>query len=568
MNILNDTIIEKNLNNRQIFDLKLNNNKQSIIVSLHNDPINIVKEIFNDILREEIKQYNYYELYNIFKNIELIDSQIIIDSLINIINIKVNTIKKYIDENDINFATYTQIWSMYNKFINRIYGFMENYQNYLTIKNNIGNMHYNIINLLKADIFYNKILNNNILTEFTNFLLKTEINKYNVEQLIEYICSFKSFMVLQYFNNMNIIHIYGNIKKILEKIKTINAICLYIHNTLYDLATSEKNIKNNGIPIEIVNKRLLNKIYNVINILVSFCEKEKLFICYRKFLQIRILNLEYDNYEVEINLVKKMKYALKRYKTQLLMNMIKNIMETKNMNKIIQNIKYETEYDLSILNPIIIDKNIWEIYNNLEINPVYPKELQYYLNIITKFYDEYYNNKYIIDWRPSLGTAEFEACLNMKNIKIKCNILQSILLTYFNDHHRTTINEFVNSCAINKELANKLFESLFEANLIINININTDENIYIINFENYTGNTIVDIHKIFIELFDIEYEIFNEQETPLKNETSNEQEILLNNESLNSTNSVSLEQTNDELDNSSTNESETSNEFESSGEFE
>lgn len=557
MNTLNNTIIKNELNNRQIFDFKLNNNKQSIIVPLHNDPINVLKEFFNDILQEEIKQYNYYELYNLFKNIELIDSHIIIDSLFNIINIKVNTIKKYIDNNNINFAAYIQLWTIYDGFIHKIYGFMENYQTYLTTKKNIGKIHYDIINLLKADIFYDKILNNNnILVDFTNFLLGTEINKYNVEQLIEYICSFKSFLILRYFDNINIIHIYDNIKKILDKIKIINAICLYIHNLLQNLATSDKDIKNNGIPIEIVKKRLLNKIYKVVDILVSFCEKEKLFICYRKFLQIRILNLEYDNYKVEFNLVKKMKYAFKRYKTQILMNMIENIIKTKNMNKMIQNMKYEMEYDLNILNPIIIDKNIWEIYNNIEINPIYPKELQYYLNIITKFYDEHYKNQYILDWRPSLGTAEFETCLNMKNIRIKCNILQSIVLTYLNDHPKTTINEFVNCCSINKGLADKLFESLFEANLIINVK-NTNEDVYVINFENYTGSTMIDIHKIFIELFDVEYEILNEiskQEIPLNKETS----IVANLDH--------LEQKNEELDNTSVNDSESLNESGSSDE--
>ncbi len=45
-----------------------------------------------------------------------------------------------------------------------------------------------------------------------------------------------------------------------------------------------------------------------------------------------------------------------------------------------------------------------------------------YMDIILKSYLSLYQNRYIINWQPTMGSAQFEAQLGQRKVDIICNI--------------------------------------------------------------------------------------------------------------------------------------------------
>ncbi|MEM3062930.1 MAG: cullin, partial [Nitrososphaerota archaeon] len=230
-----------------------------------------------------------------------------------------------------------------------------------------------------------------------------------------------------------------------------------------------------------------------VTILASYANKDILLLCYTKFMQARITDLRYDYLGFELELIEKLSPNLGKDNTQKLVDAVNDIVRSKINNDAIHKIS------TNILNPIILDKSAWQIYNTSEMELEYPSEMKCYLDIISKYYQDIYSNKYIINWQPTMGMACFEASLGSKSVNIICNILQAIGLLYLNDHPDTTIQQFSVDTLINLKLARKIFESLFEANLVV-IRDN-DQGIYTVNLVNYTGNTDLDIRPIFVEVF-------------------------------------------------------------------
>lgn len=524
MELLANEFIQQKITDRNYFDLKNNNERLGVILLVDEDPVEKLKEVFLQILSEETPTYGYHQLHNLFSNAQIINENVIINLIVETINRKITTIYDTIFDNSkliasINVGMYIQAWKSYKEFTHRMYNLIRNYQQFLverSIKTN--KISHDILSILQICMFYNKIINPNE----NNDILKTisdglgEIDKKNIEQLIDYIDSIRTFMIMKDFTNINRLSLANTIKLIVNRTEIINMLCGYMHTLLISLTNKCNVIDESEYDTVFANdfeKQTIKKIYRITTILSQYSDRTKLLLCYSKFMQTRIIDLSYNNLELEIELVRRLSSILGKDESQKLIDAIADMIHVQSANQIIQSAdikltsdEYKNLVAISTkkLSPIILTKSVWKIYNVSEMDPNYPLEMKCYMDIISNSYKSIFQDKYIINWHPTLGSAQFEAQLGSKKVHITCNILQAMLLMYLNDNPCTTASAFSNDVFINLELVQKIFESLFEANIIINSEINNKtDSTYTIN-QNYTGDTKIDLRKNFIEAFSVE----------------------------------------------------------------
>jgi hypothetical protein len=228
--------------------------------------------------------------------------------------------------------------------------------------------------------------------------------------------------------------------------------------------------------------------------LAQYATKDILIVCFRKFLQSRIVRDGYNFFELEIEIVRRMSNKFGTYDSQNIINGIHDIINSKTMNETLHSslvnivsdrYKQLSQIDMAILSPIILTRK----------NILYPLEMECYMNIIDKMYKNTDNTS--INWCPLMGYATLEACIGKNKIVITCNILQAIALIYINDNPQLSYSKFSTDTLINDKLTRKILGSLLEANLIIS----TDDDAFIVNHVNYTGDIKINIQGIFIDMF-------------------------------------------------------------------
>lgn len=525
-----ETKSTEQLTSETIRNLKYDGDKFNIIIKLYENPIDKLGEIFNKLVTDEKINCGYYYLNNIHASSQIINPNIITDLITDVTEKKVMSIRDTIfDGNNIlgtvTFAMYIQLWKSYKDFTFKMLNFIKIYQK-PTVK--LGKKSYDDKNDDKNDTSGVKLLNSTIKTFYdeilntsdsNNILLKIskdlgDINKKNIDQLIYFIDSIRKFISIKEMIRIDSSTYYKIIQNIMSNVNNVNIMCSHIHDLLKNAYNRPLNddIEYETTVLNDIDDKTVAKIYKMIGILATYVETDILFLHYNKFMQIRIIDLKYGNLHLEIEIIKRMSNRLGINNSQKLINMITDIMNTKKFNDIIHktdiNIvskEYSQITDLSTkkLNPIILNKCIWDIYNISDIEPFYPPELKCYFDIISKIYCTVHDNKYGINWQPTMGSARFEALLGTKQVDITCNILQAIVLIYFNNNSKTTSKNFANETLINSKLADKIFDSLFEANIIIYLN-SADDPIYMVNTRNYTGDNIIDIRYTFIKVFETE----------------------------------------------------------------
>lgn len=522
MNLLSHKLIKNQLDYRSCPDLKNNNNRLNVIIGLYDNTDEQLINLFDAIIADDELRFGYYQLQNLFAMSSMTDPNIIINLIIKTISKKVSSIQETIlNENNgskpINLAMYIQLWKNYKNFCNKIYTLLSNYQNYLTNKNiKSGAASHDIFSILQTCMFYDEIINhgqiNTMLTNISKNM--SEINKTNIEQLIEYIDSIRMFMSVNNFTSVKYNELEGIILDILNNIDIVNVIYAHMHSLLKDLTNHKPIIDKTNYEttaIDSAEKYKIKQINKIVRIISLYVPRAKLLACHYKYMQLRIIDPSYDNLELELDLVRRMCEPLGKADSHKLVDTISDIIQSRKTNEIIHGAdiriktdKYKDITDISLknINPIIITKHNWKIYNITDLEPIYPSELQCYFDIIKNAYDQIHENKYTIRWQPTLGFAQFSAQLGTRQVGITCNILQAMALTYMNDHPHISVNKFSHDHLINEVLASKIIDSLVEANLIIGIN--EDMSQYGINEHNYNGDSKIDIRKIFVETFEIE----------------------------------------------------------------
>ena len=535
MDLLNNTFIKKQLSTQEFFDMKKNNDRIHTMVPMFNDPLAELTQIFNKLISEEKNTVGYYKLQNLFSEVQMLGENIIVNLIIDVVNKKITTIKDSVynsNINDISLPMYIQAWKSYKIFSNRLYELIKNYQKFLVDKNiKIGKLNHDILSIIHICMFYGNVVENsknNILMIVSEDL--DEIDRKNVEQLIDYVNSIRIFMIMKDFQKIDIDRLSNIIRNIMSNTGIINTICGYLNQMLKNLTS--KNLVIDDTEYETVmvadaEKDMLKKIYRIVAILSTYGEKNKVLTCYTKFMQARIIDLSYNNIELEIELVRRFAGLFGKQDSQNLLDIIGDIIESKDNNENLHDatinitsneFKNLIGIDNKVLNPIFLTKKIWKIFNvsNMELN--YPPELKCYINIIENCYSDLCDNQFKINLQPTLGMATFTAQLGPKNVEITCNILQAIALSYLNDNTEISVAKFAKDTQMNEELASKVIDSLFESNLIIYQNFDEVNNpIYKINHANYTGDNRMDIRKIFVEVFEPKTTDIEQEEEEYRN---------------------------------------------------
>ena len=296
MELLSHVNIKNKLSERSFFDLKINNQRLNSIIILDENPIEKLKELFDKIVTDEKIQINRYMLHNLLSIAETIDSNIVINIIISAINKKNNSIKETISNEDgeldnINLGMYIQIWKSYKQFSDNIYKIVKNYQNHMVDKDiKIGKIPHDIIGIMQISMFYNSIVadsKNDILSIVSNDL--KEINKNNVDQLIEYLDSIRMFMIMSDFITVDKVKLVTIIKTIMNKNNVVNIMCAKLHELLLNLDNSQSSSEYKTENITDIETKTIKKIYKLVTLFATYVEKKKLLLFYSKFMQIRLL---------------------------------------------------------------------------------------------------------------------------------------------------------------------------------------------------------------------------------------------------------------------------------------
>jgi transcriptional regulator of met regulon len=513
MDILNNSKIKKIIDAESRIDLYQNNHRLDVVVQIDDDSEKQLTCVFHKLLRNEHLDEGYYMLKRLFQNTCLKDRNKILQIVVSIIADKIVSINDAItDENgnleDINISKYLQIYRIYMNFTHRLYKFLKCFQKYLVIKkiNVERKMTIDILSVIQYGMFYNAITGNkekNILTIVSEEL--HDINNNNIKQLVDYLESMITLLSIKHLITIKIVAVekmIESIKKIMSKKNVVNAMCVYL-DKLLKIINSKKHLEN--------VRHIVNKILLIANFIFAYSNIEIAHQIYIKYMQARIINDNYKNLCLERDIVKINSHLLGKKITKKMMEIIMDIADNQKINKVFQNLDYEIvpnkyqkmlNISTCILKPVILTKNVWDIFNTSSLKPKYPPEIRYYLDIIRNEYEKVYNNEYTIDWQPTMGYARFCVELNNIRIEIDCNILQAIALCYLNHNPTTTHIKFANDVQLNKKLSEKIFQSLMEANLICITDREKENYIYVINNLNYTGNSRIDIHSIFLETFE------------------------------------------------------------------
>lgn len=528
-NIVTMDILENLKNKEEIssnkthYNLDVNNKRLNVIMMLEENPTDKLKEIFHKIISGDDIENGHYQLQNLFTLVKSNHQDAIINLIIDVIDKKIKTMHDTIyNENGeldpINLSMYIQLWEAYRAFTHKIYHIINHYQHYLVEKNiKVGNISYDILSVIQICMFYDGIIgknssNDNVLTIVSEEI--ADIDKKNIEQLIDYIDCIRTFIIMNEFTNINKDKLIAIIKNIMGKTAIVNTTCFYMNQLLKKLTNKQAVLDETEYETTssgTFEKTTIRKIYKIATVLSLYADKKSLLHCYKKFMQIRIIDPTYDNLELEIELVRRISGTLGKDEAQKFIDNICDIITSRKANELIHeaeiNVKtdeYKTYNNPTILNPIILTKSSWGINNSNCVDLNYPMEIKCYLEMISKSYHSLYDGEYIIEWQSTMGYAQFEAILDSKKVDITCNILQAILLSYLNDNNKVSINQFAKDTYLNKNLAAKIFESLFEENIIISADKQKNSLFYIINTMNYTGDTKLDIRSSFVKTFQVE----------------------------------------------------------------
>lgn len=504
-----------NLNLNLNFGLITNNEKFDIIrdtIMITNSDLEL---IFEDILKNKKIETNYYFLRKLFMNHQFGCTDQILRTVVLVIEKKINIISQTIKSSNLHIVIYNQIWTDYVEFNKQIYNILKIYKEDLTTKTiSVGRMFFSPIEIIQLCMFYKKILKDSEekFLALDESILKTNFDQKNICQLIDYVSSLRIFIQMQNFTDVNATVIIKIITIIMHRVNIINELCLCVHNILLDLNFQRIGNKIMSTHPHTINlsqtyRKTKNFLHKIVSLLSIYSNKNILLICYRKFMQARITNPSYKDFATEINLIRCISGLIGKPDSQKLLNSISDIIYSRSFTKNLSN---------PTINPIILTKINWHIINVSDMNITYPPRIKYCLDHISKIYSNVNNNKSYIQWQPTLGSAKFKAILGSVTVNITCNFLQAILLEYLNINSVTNPREFSLFTRIPIKLSDKIFESLLDANIIIrsstltlnHLNTSIKPNLmYIINKNNYTGDTSVDLKQTFIDTFVIEPDI-------------------------------------------------------------
>lgn len=497
MDLLQNKTIQKSLRSIDSYDIGICNQRYDVLHYLDKNPTENIEKLFNQILREETTYLGYYQIKHWIVCALMNDPDIVVKLFIDVVEQKINSIFCAINEHQkkINLSEYIQIWKCEESFFKKIRTIIRVYccelAKYKLDKKNKSIQ--SILSLIHYTMFYNRIIAQNqdkISLDEISDGITDQINKQNINLLIDYIKSIDDLQknVIDHSPDQ-----YKNIiSKILNNAVVIDQACMHQHILIkkHDETFYENNHKND--------------ILKIASILGYYGDPKLVMLHYQKYMQTRIVESDV-NIEFEYKVLQLISMKFNTKDRERLINSIRDIQITQKYTPAIQNavvdMKSEKYKNIGvitpkILNPLFLMRNNWSIQQS-NVKPNYPLELNAYLDICEKSYQQIKNN-YEINWQANLGFVEFTANFSDRKVKIKSNMLQAIALSYFNTYGKMTSDLFSKVSNIDISLANKIIESLYNAGLII---LSKDNTSFVPNRNNYVGERFVDLRKYFIDAF-------------------------------------------------------------------
>jgi hypothetical protein len=489
--------LDTNMNKFNLFENinNINSNKEIIEYNL--------LQIIERIIAEDDVTISYYEINDMFEYIKK-DPIITVNLALTIILRYQSLLKETLDvdathANGMSLEEFVHIWKMNQDFCRKLFSIMKKYQ-IIIADNNIPHHknEINIISILEIVTFYKNIYcskyNYNGKEVTLGEIIETiahDTDKRNIENVYDYINACKAFNYMEFYLDEQCNDTI--VKKILSDNIIVNNICFYMDKLLRN--SLNINTINETLVVENVEKVILTKIYRIIYLLCNYADKDFVYKCYVKFLQKRIMDLEYANIELELELINQLKDFIGNRNVQVLKYMIDDLRHSRKFNEEIHDLEINIESEkfkplmqlprkitLKPINAVVIRPNIWQDINFTEKDLNLPLELEFYKQTIERFYQLSYEENICIKWIYNLGNAIVSFNINNQNVHLKVNIYQLIVIMYLNESEYITIDKLSDDTKIPRELCKTIIYSFCIENILsIIINIEPHEERYVVN---------------------------------------------------------------------------------------
>ncbi len=505
----NDKFYE-NFNNKSRFDILKNNDKYGTIILFPDEnPQEKIKDLFGLLLNNGTININYYDMYNTFSLCDTKDGFFVFKTIVDSIREKIERMSEAV-KNGIDINMYDQIWKTFVIFSENMYELLKNHQPFM-INKKIKNSSVNnsIFDIIRLAIFYDKIFGGDKIKNIKNITKSIQnIHAGNIDLVLTLVQSLRFLSTVKEYISFDSNAVRDNIKTIFNDNEIINILFKRINNLVLNPLHSTEGHVFDTEKIKIKNNNMIHKLMSY---LISYVDSDKLIMFHRKYMQSRIININKFDHNTEYLMIEKLLKKVSGVDCQSMVNCITDILNSKKAISIIKNMKVGIKSEkykklesinCSVLFPLVITKKNWIIHNNINIEPELPLELDCYMNIILKSYNSIFESKYIIEWQYTMGYMIIEGCFKYKSVTIKCNMMQGIILFYFNEHKTMSLSQIANKLNINETFVESLLDPMLDNNIINGIDSYKSKE-YFVNHENFYGPNFIDIHQKFIDSYQV-----------------------------------------------------------------
>src|SRR5579872_464392 len=339
---------------------------------------------------------SYHIICQMFNHIESQSDSMIPNKIADLLKVVIRAINQSVrkenGERRINISEFNQIHKYYHDIGVNLYRVLKLYQKHLTqmLVTSQDNRLTSILNVLEKTLFYEEFMkhapNSDDIVNIQNNIIHVDLH--NIEQLLRYVNTIHTLITSNVGIKLNKSKLSNSIRKVVNTPTIINCLNAHFHRILLKMHDTNSMVNSMGsyvtIDIKTISADLNRQKHNIINLLMRYCDKHTLYLCYSKFLKSRILDLNYKNFQMEISNIKLLANAFGKVNAQTLLDMIGDIMNSRKISEIIHGsiIKTtSTEYanlsvKPSVLNPLILTNSNWKISQSTCLDLNYPPEHQ------------------------------------------------------------------------------------------------------------------------------------------------------------------------------------------------
>jgi hypothetical protein len=453
----------------------------------NNQSIKECKKLCINILEGNVININYLYVENLLLNLVNNNYKEISNILIDVFNYTTNNLSLYIqnklDENSLMLHEYIDKYDKYYKNTIQLKNIFKYYEDCIYHNNNSSSSTTSsyILKIRNISLYlntYNKKYNYKGKQIYIHEYFSNDLNKFLDDNNIHYLIKYykMSNFYKYYFNYYNLsndtINKYFNnninikIKNCQEKI--IQKVLIHINNKIINL--QEKNTKK-----EI--KDSLNTIQDMLKMSIVIFDKGIFLILYQKYLIDRLVTHKIMP-EVELEIIKMFLNHKKDYEYYIrFMYQISDAIMNKQHNNIFKNIQVNIitdefkNFNIHKLKReeckfFIMRKDVWNYNINDLTSYNLPKELDIYITIFKKYYQDRYENKKIIFQNDNSNGVLKMKLYDNKEYLIEMNFLQMSTIINICKFKNISASELSNKLNIKLNYLEHILNSLLYYKLI------------------------------------------------------------------------------------------------------